>query len=109
MSNNPLLHYKPGLTMDQPVIVTMSAADWCILMAWHAGLAAGIEDGVAHLVYGVISPQVAEAVYDKASIQAVNAHMAEANDPSNHPVLRFMMPGNPVIPSPEDFTEGNDE
>lgn len=77
MSNNPLLHYKPGLTMDTPVAVELAAADWAVLMAWFANLPDETGGGVKHIVYGVIAEQVSDALYTQASIQAAKAHYHE--------------------------------
>lgn len=77
MANNPLLHYKPGLTMDAPIPVTMAAADWAILMAWFAGLDDNIERGVTHLVYGIMSDQLKDALYTVESIKSAQADYHE--------------------------------
>jgi hypothetical protein len=79
VTNNPVMNYKSGLTMDEPVAITMAAADWAILMAWFS--ASDDLDGVRHLVYGMISPQVAEALFstddghghDECSVGVSNA------------------------------------
>jgi hypothetical protein len=81
VTNNPVMNYKPGLTMDEPVAITMAAADWAILMAWFS--ASDDLDGVRHLVYGMISPQVAEALFSTDSLKAAEAHHAEHSDMPN--------------------------
>lgn len=102
MSNNPMLHYKPGLTMDTPVTVTMAAADWACMMTWFTGLDDETRNGVSHLIYTVISGQVAEALYSKASIKATQTAFHEQM--SQHPVMRFMQTlGIPDGIQPEDF------
>lgn len=78
MSNNEFLYYKPGLTMDEPITVTMAAADWAILMTWFS---MKNTSGVNHIVYGVISQQIAEALYTPASMKAAQAAHADRPDP----------------------------
>lgn len=70
MSNNAMMNYKPGLTMDTPVDITMAAADWAILMNWFSTVEA---TAVNHIVYGVIAPQVGEAIFTAASIKGAQA------------------------------------
>lgn len=93
MANNPLLHYKAGLTMDTPVSITMAAADWAILLAWFAGLDDDETDGIKHIVYGVVSQQVAESIYSKASLQGAIAHHEDRL--SHHPLVQFLQGGHP--------------
>lgn len=81
MTNNPKLHYKPGLTMDAPIQVTMAAADWAILMAWHAGLEDEVENGVRHIVYGVMAEQLKDMLYSQESIKAAEAHYHDRPQP----------------------------
>lgn len=99
MTNNPLLYYKPGLTMDTPVPISMAAADWAILMAWFASTDV---DGVSHIVYGILAPQVSDALYSRASLQATQAHYAERE--TNHPLIQ-MMGLAPKNIMPEAFAE----
>ena len=77
MSNNPMLHYKPGLTLDTPVAVTMAAADWAVLMAWFTSVDENTQRGVQYLVYGVIAEQITAALYTPASVQGAKAHYYE--------------------------------
>jgi hypothetical protein len=111
--SNPILEYKPGLTMDTPIAITMAATDWQILMSWFAGLPAETEQGVYHLVYGLISPQVAEALYTTASRQAADARVAERREQQDpFTMIRNMMGQGMQFPRPEDFlteTDGTDD
>lgn len=59
----------------------MAAADWAILMAWFSGLDDETEMGVKHIVYGVMSQQIADALYTPASMQAAKAHHADRPTP----------------------------
>lgn len=106
MSNNPLLHYKPGLTMDTPVAVEMAAADWAILMAWFSGLPDEAEIGIKHIVYGVMSQQIADALYTQASMQAAKAHHAERREEAN-PIRQIFgqMGLVPTVPDADDFSQ----
>ena len=101
MTNNPMLHYKPGLTMDTPITVEMAAADWAILMAWFSGLPDETENGVKHLIYGVLGEQVAAKLYTAASIQGTKAHYAEKEAQAGHIVMQGfgnIFPGGLVPP-----------
>jgi hypothetical protein len=80
MAENPMLNYKPGLTMDTPVTVTMAAADWAILLAWHGHIPDEIENGVRHIVYGIIAEQISAALYTPASVQAAKAKFYDDRD-----------------------------
>lgn len=104
MSNNPLLFYRPGLTMDAPITVTMAAADWAVLMAWFVGLDDETENGVKHIVYGIMADQVADALYTPASIQAAKAHHDDR--PQNLTGQMFLNLPMPQFPNAEDFGQG---
>jgi hypothetical protein len=98
MSNNPLLHYKPGLTLDAPIAVTIAAADWLALMTWANQVDT---DGVNHIWWGVIAPQISDAVFTPASVQAAKAHHGEYGGING--VLRQMGMPVPGDIKPEDF------
>lgn len=70
-----MIHYKPGLTMDAPITVTMAAADWVALMTWFASTDT---DGVSEMAFQIIGQQVGDAVYDQASVKAAMAANADA-------------------------------
>lgn len=93
------MQYKPGLTMDAPVAVTLAAADWMILMSWFN---THDSDGINYLIYGPIATQLMEAVYTPASRKAMEAKTA---DRPQHPILRFLMGTDGQIQEvrPEDF------
>ncbi len=98
---NHMVNYKPGLTMDTPVAVTMAAADWAIFMAWTIG---ADTDGVNHIIYGIMSQQVTEALYTQASLKAAKAHHAEQQE--NPPIVQTLQQmGVPILRTPnlEDF------
>jgi hypothetical protein len=101
VSNNPLLHYKPGLTMDTPLTVTMAAADWAILISWFANRPSDNLDGVYHLVYGVITEQVSKGLYTQASLRGAEAHVYE-RQAQGHPLLQ-MLGMQPPVPTADDF------
>jgi hypothetical protein len=72
-----MIHYKPGLTMDAPIAVTMAAADWVAFMTW---LASTDTTGVNEIAFKLIGEQVGEAVYDQASIKAAMAARDDVPD-----------------------------
>lgn len=90
MPNNPMLNYKPGLTMDAPIPVTLAAADWIAFMTWVSGIKE--TDGIAHIVWGPISEQVTQALYTPASLKGAEADLHE----------RFVStyPSGLIIPGP---------
>lgn len=105
MADHPMLNYKPGLCMDTPITVTMAAADWAIFMNWSVRDDVNTE-GVRHLFFGVISPQLIEALYTPASVKSVQAHRhehAEQPPPIIVQMLRQMGLNVEQIPTPEDF------
>lgn len=105
MTNNPLINYKPDVFLSTPVSVTMAAADWIAFMTWLSGQTN--IDGVSHLIYGMISPQITEAIYSAASMRAAEAAAHEAHE--SHPLHQIIqaMSGQQSL-RPEDFTEGDD-
>jgi hypothetical protein len=106
MTNNHMLYYKPGLTMDHPVTVSMAAADWAIFMSW---VTAADTDGVSHIVYGNMSPQIVEQLYTPASLKAAKASHAELPPELIQHLKRMGVPdeafGGQAL-NPEDFTDG---
>lgn len=101
------VNYKPGMTLDEPIGVTMAAADWITLMTWF-----GIVDteGVNHLIFGKIAQQIMEKCYDQSSIKAAKARIAEIEE-ENSPFAFLRRLGIPVehvheVPAPEEFGYG---
>jgi hypothetical protein len=106
MNNHHMLHYKPGLTMDAPVTVTLAAADWAILMMWHSALDNETEGAVQHIVYGAIVPQLTDALYTQESVKtakAMHAEYAARQDPVQQ--LFQSMGVTPPPLTPDLFTE----
>jgi hypothetical protein len=102
MANNEKLHYKPGLTMDAPISVTMAAADWTVFLSWLVNLPSAQLLGVTHLAWGIIAHQVSEAVYTQASLKAAQADHAEHAEQVN-PLMLFQKLTGQGILRPEDF------
>lgn len=73
MPNNPLIFYKPGLTMDAPVSVDLAAADWVAFLSWCV---ANDLDGVRH-IFAVITQQISDTIYDQPSLKAAEARFHE--------------------------------
>lgn len=110
MTNNPLVHFKPGLTMDAPVSVTMAAADWAVFMAWIANIdQEGTLDGVRQIIYQNIGAQVGDALYDKASLKAAEtAFMNRQQDGPFGPLMRAFS-GQPTVPdTPASLYDGQE-
>jgi hypothetical protein len=101
VTNNPLVYYKPGLTMDAPVTVTLAAADWAVFMSWAAGVDT---TGATHIIHGLVSEQVAEALYDQPSLKAAKAYWTEQQqDPFG---ILGQMSGLQI---PEPFPDNDDD
>lgn len=104
MPNNPLVFYKPGLTMDTPIPVSMTAADWAIFISWMTG-----KDltSVTHL-YDLISTQVTEGIYDQTSLKAAHAEYHEQIERNNP--FRYLMGQSMLTPEQfDDETEDDDD
>jgi hypothetical protein len=102
MPNNHMLNYKPGLTMDAPIPVTMAAADWIAFMTWASTVNT---DGAHHLLYGVITPQLTDQLYTTESLKATEAHLHERA--SGGFVVRYPVE-YPGVPQWEEGEQGND-
>lgn len=99
MPNNPLVHYKPGVTLDTVIKIEMAAADALILMAWIANIdQEGALDGVRHIAYDIIARQISEQCYDAASLKAAQAHYGEDNEQRQPIVVQIPMPGSAMPP-----------
>jgi hypothetical protein len=107
--NNPTLFYKPGLTMDTPVTVTLAAADWAIFMSWTFGVDTS---GASHIIHGAIAKQVSDQIYDQPSLKAAFAEYAESQQ---SPFRQFL--GDPrgglslqsQLPFPDDNDDNDNE
>jgi hypothetical protein len=100
-------YYKPGVTLDTPIDITMAAADWLVFINWCV---TQDTEGIDHLIFKRIAPQVMDACYDQASVKAARAHHAERQNQmpqSLKDILRSMGADIPDDPTPEDFQEGN--
>jgi hypothetical protein len=119
------VQYKPGMTLDTPIDITMAAADWLCFMTW---LGNANTEGVDHLIYAPeigISEQIIAKIYDTPSVKAALAQRAQHRGPTSlGQVLeglggihlgRFQVNEHgeivPVedIPNPEDFGYGEED
>ena len=106
MTSAQFLHYKPGLTLDAPIAVTMAAADWLVFMNW---LGQANTDEVNHLVYPVIAKQLQDALYTPASLKAAHADYAERSTQQLPSIIQHLTGMVPLFPQPEDFGKEDDE
>lgn len=73
MNKYPTVSYKKDLRMQDPVTVTLPAADWAILMAWFSGHIEEELNGIKHIVFTQLAGELAEKLFDKPSLKAAHA------------------------------------
>lgn len=105
---HPHLHYKPGLTLDEPVTVTMAAADWLAFMVWAGG--SNIDtSAVDHFLFAVIAPQIREKMYTSESLKATQAFVAQQRQASSPFEFLANLQGATTDPANIDWEEKGED